>query len=127
MSTGYGGVAAICGGAEVGAARTYRGSEVADMRYLVVLQRNVTFGEIFCDVECEEEGVSPDAVRHQEVSKVILCADTRAVHEAVRQPGFDKDWKDADWAVFEVVDGKAHRRALVFKMDGPVSYDVEVQ
>jgi hypothetical protein len=99
------------------------------MRYLVVVQREVTWGEIFCEKELEEEGTDPEDVHHTEVSQAVLCKDTRAVHAVVRhgQPRFDKDWEGRDWAVFEVMpDGRAERRALKFKMDGPVSYDVEV-
>jgi hypothetical protein len=103
------------------------------MRYLVVVQRNVTVGEVFgpdedADPMCTfPEGESK--VHHQEVSQVVLCKDTRAVHAVVRkgQPRFDKDWAERDWAVFEVMpDGRTERRALIFKMDGPISYDVEV-
>jgi len=88
------------------------------MRYIVVLT-----------VEEEvQAGPDEDDVMDYKDVQVVLCEDSRAVHAAVRkgQPRFDKDWAERDWAVFEVVGGKTERRALVFKMDGPTSYDVEI-
>lgn len=88
------------------------------MRYIVVLTRE----------EEVQAGPDEDDVMDVKETEVVLCEDSRAVHAAVRkgQPRFDKDWHEKDWAVFEVVGGKTERRALIFKMDGPISYDVEI-
>jgi len=58
-----------------------------------------------------------------EVPAVALCADTREVAAALRKIRESED----DWSLFEVVGGKAVRRAAVMKMDGRFLYDVEVR
>lgn len=95
------------------------------MRYLVVVQRDVTCGEIEPQLaeEARDAGDGPwdgdpDEVHHQEVSKVIACGDTREVARAVREnPG---------WTVWEVTPRGIVQRAIVQKRDGGVCYDVEV-
>jgi hypothetical protein len=95
------------------------------MRYLVVVQRDVTCGEIEPQLQAVAEdsgdtpwGGDPDEVHHQEVSKVIACETTREVAKAVREnPG---------WSVWEVTPRGIVSRAIVHKMDGSFTYDVEV-
>jgi hypothetical protein len=90
------------------------------MRYLVIVQRDVSYGEIFCPDELAEAGVEadPEEVHHQEVSKVIACETTRDVAKAVREnPG---------WSVWEVTPRGIQSRAILQKRDGDHVYDVEV-
>lgn len=95
------------------------------MRYLVVVQRDVTVGEIEPQLEAEALdagdtpwGGDPDEVHHQEVSKVIACETTREVAKAVREnPG---------WSLWEVTPRGIVQRAIVQKRDGGFCYDVEV-
>jgi len=55
--------------------------------------------------------------------RLVLCEDSRAVHRAIVEvQGAD----GGDWAVFETVGKRAVSRAVSFKMDGKVSYDVEI-
>jgi len=95
------------------------------MRYLVIVQRSVTYGEMLgpgCDgsaIELGGEAVDEDEVDHQEVSKVIACETTREVAAAVR----DND----DWSLWEVTPRGIQQRGIVAKMDGALMYDVEVR
>jgi hypothetical protein len=95
------------------------------MRYLVVVQRDVTNGEIEPQLQAVAEdsgdhpwGGDPDEVHHQEVCAVIACETTREVAKAVREnPG---------WTVWEVTPRGIRQRAIVQKRDGGVCYDVEI-
>lgn len=53
----------------------------------------------------------------------VLCETTRDVFKAIME---SHDDADGDWAIFEVVDGKAVRRAVTFIYDGNLSYDVKI-
>lgn len=94
------------------------------MRYLVIVQRDVTYGEMLgpgCDgsaVELGGEALDEDEVEHQEVSRVIACETTREVAAAVRE--------NPDWSVWEVTPRGIVSRAIVHKMDGGYLYDVEI-
>lgn len=94
------------------------------MRYLVIVQRDVTYGEMLgpgCDgsaVELGGEAVDEDEVDHQEVSKVIACETTRDVAKAVRE--------NDSWTVWEVTPRGVQQRAIRLKMDGKMLYDVEI-
>jgi hypothetical protein len=89
------------------------------MRYLVVMHRDVLVEE----VAGPDSGLDPEEVDHQEVSRVVLCQDTRAVAKAIREVREGEQWA----GIFEVVDGEARSRAIVHKWDGKYLYDVEVR
>lgn len=62
----------------------------------------------------------PDAVTDV---RLVPCEDSRAVHKAIVEA---RDADGGDWRLFEMVGGRAVSRAVVFKRDGSVSYDVEI-
>jgi hypothetical protein len=93
--------------------RAYRDAEVADMRYFVVQTLQVE------EPTGPEEG---DVVAVTDV-RLVPCEDSRAVHRAVVEV---QDADGGDWRLFEMVGGRAVSRAVVFKFDGKVSYDVEI-
>jgi len=84
------------------------------MRYLVLA----------LTLECADNGPDEepgDAM--PECRRVTVCKDSREVHRAVRAVADAGD----DWRLFEVMpDGRTAARAVVFKFDGKVSYDVEI-
>lgn len=56
--------------------------------------------------------------------RLVECEDTRAVCKALLEV---RDADGGDWRLFErTPDGRMRSRAVVFKMDGKVPYDVEV-
>lgn len=82
------------------------------MKYFVVVQQNVTRGEVAAPEECD----GPDEVHHQEVARLVLCEDTRAVANTLHACR-----NDEDWCVFELVDGHAVRRAVQMVRDVVIS------
>lgn len=71
----------------------------------------------------EFEGLELAELLSDVEAELTLCNTSREVHDALRSI---EDAGQRDWRVFEVDHGKAYRRAVSFKMDGPRSYDVEV-
>lgn len=55
--------------------------------------------------------------------RLVPCEDSRAVHKAIVEA---RDADGGDWRLFEMVGSRAVSRAVVFKMDGKISYDVEI-
>ena len=79
------------------------------MKYLVVMMR----------LESEDVDWSSAPYVEAVCPEVVGCDSTRAVAEAIRET-------KTDWSVFELTEGRYVRRAVIFKMDGRVAYDVEV-
>lgn len=68
-------------------------------------------------------GPGEDVVEDVVDVRLVPCEDSRAVHRAVCEA---RDADGGDWRVFETVGKRAVSRAITFKMDGRVSYDVEI-
>lgn len=82
------------------------------MRFLVI--------ESEVEYELDEEGW--ESVVGADVKRVIFCETTRDVAREImriRQTS-------VDWSLFEIVGGKAVRRAAIMRMDGSVVYDVTI-
>jgi hypothetical protein len=78
------------------------------MEYLVV--------EVTMSDSEHEETQEPD------VRTVHLCGDTRDVFTTIRSIG----QRGADWAVFEVVEGKTYRRVVTYIYDGKTPYNCKL-
>lgn len=87
------------------------------MKYIVVQNLIVT-------LELEPGGEEGTDIENS----LVFCDTTQEVHDAIQAIGAKamREHADSDWSVFEVVNGKPVQRAVVFKHDGPVSYDVEI-
>jgi hypothetical protein len=70
--------------------------------------------------DCSADG-GPE--EYKGVESVVLCETTRDIAAAI-QPV--RDNYDVDWQVFEVVGKKTVRRAIIFKCDGNMAYDVVI-
>ncbi len=94
------------------------------MRYLVIVQRDVTYGEVFGPEDFEGSCCPPDPEdrHHQEVEQVVPCDDTRVICKVVVDAGL----RGRNWSVWEVTPKGVEQRAITFKFDGKVPYDVEV-
>lgn len=94
-------------------------------QFLVVVLKKVTYGDVFGPEEASDAAgreVDPDEVHHQEVFKVVPCADTRDVFVAIRAAGID----DGDWSVHRITPKGIVPQAVRFKHDGTIPYDVEI-
>lgn len=86
------------------------------MRFLVVQLSNVT------QVGSEDVDGQVDLLIETD-SQVHICEDTRAVARKIQNISEKGD----DWNLFEVVRGRALKRAVVLKRDGAAVYDCEVE
>lgn len=95
-------------------------------KFLVVVLRDVTYGEAFGPEAAELEAgreVDPDEVFRQETDRLVACEDTRAVLKAILETIHRPH---ADWSLWEATPKGYVKRAITFVRDGEVAYDVEV-
>lgn len=71
----------------------------------------------------ESTGPGEDDVETTTDVRLVPCEDSRAVHKAICEA---RDADGGDWRLFELVGKRTVSRAIVFKMDGKTSYDVEI-
>jgi hypothetical protein len=105
---------AISALAEVRPFSPYRTAEVAGMSRYFVVQ---TLTELVPSGPGED-----DVEEHQDV-RLVPCEDSRAVCKAILEV---RDADGGDWRLFEMVGSRAVSRAVVFKTDGKIPYDVEI-